>query len=159
MPVPAAEGLRLVGEYGAAERWIAVLVTMRPSGTPGVSVVNAGVLAHPVTGHPVIGCVARGHTAKLTNLRRDPRATLVFRSGWEWVAVEGPVELAGPDDPLLPPERQRVLLRDIYLAAGGQHPDLDEYDRVMAREHRTAVLLRPDRFVTNPPGTEHLEHG
>lgn len=143
-------------EYGAAEHWLAVLVTSGRD-APSVSVVNAGVLPHPVTGDPTVAFVARGATAKLTNLRRDPRATLVFRSGWEWVAARGPVELAGPDDPLAGVDL-RQLLRDIYLAAGGEHPDLDEYDRAMAAERRTAVLLKPARFTTNPPGTEHVEN-
>ena len=49
------------------------------------------------------------------------------------------------------------LLRDVFHAAGGAHEDLDTYDRVMATERRTAVLLRPERFATNPPGTEHEE--
>ena len=87
-----------------------------------MSVVNAGVLPHPLTGKPVLAFVARGGTAKLVNLRAHPRATLVFRAGWEWIAVRGPVELAGPEDPLPgitdePPAgggRLRVLLRDIY---------------------------------------------
>ena len=143
-------------EYGAAEHWLAVLVTSGRD-APSVSVVNAGVLPHPVTGDPTVAFVARGATAKLTNLRKDPRATLVFRSGWEWVAARGPVELAGPDDPLAGVDL-RQLLRDIYLAAGGEHPDLDEYDRAMAAERRTAVLLKPARFTTNPPGTEHVEN-
>jgi len=99
-------------------------------------------------------------TAKLVNLRANPKATLVFRSGWEWLGVTGPVALAGPDDPLsgLPPNRLPSLLREIYLAAGGNHPDLDAYDLAMATERRTAALLTPQRFTTNPPGTEHEEH-
>jgi hypothetical protein len=52
-----------------------------------------------------------------------------------------------------------MLLRDIYAAAGGQHDDLAEYDRVMASERRTAVLVTPGQFRTNPAGTEHQEHG
>jgi len=156
MSLSIEEGLRLVREYGAAEHWLAVLVTSGRD-APSVSVVNAGVLPHPVTGDPTVAFVARGATAKLTNLRKDPRATLVFRSGWEWVAARGPVELAGPDDPLAGVDL-RQLLRDIYLAAGGEHPDLDEYDRAMAAERRTAVLLKPARFTTNPPGTEHVEN-
>jgi PPOX class probable F420-dependent enzyme len=156
MSLSIEEGLRLVRAYGAAERWLAVLVTTGRD-APSVSVVNAGVLPHPSTGEPVVAFVARGSTAKLTNLRADPRATLVFRSGWEWVAVRGPVELAGPDDPLAGVDL-RGLLRDIFTAAGGEHPDLAEYDRVMATERRTAVLLKPERFTTNPPGTEHEEH-
>lgn len=157
--ITTEEGLRQVGGLAGAEHWLAVLVTTRPDGEPGVSLVNAGILAHPRTGETIIGFVARGATAKLTNLRATPKATLVFRSGWEWIAVTGPVELAGPDDELagLPGERLPQLLRDIYLAAGGDHPDLDEYDRVMRAQRRTAVLLRPSRFVTNPSGSDHEE--
>lgn len=153
------DGLRLVSRLGGAEQWLAVLVTTRPDGTPGVSVVNAGIVPHPVTGRTVVGLVCRGHTAKLRNLRGTPRATLVFRSGWEWVAVSGRVDLAGPDDPLpgLPDGALPQLLRDIYAAAGGIHADLAEYDRVMAAQRRAAALLDPERFTTNPPGTDHEE--
>ena len=153
--------LDLVRTIGAADRWLAVLVTTAADGTPAPSVVNAGVLPHPVDGEPVVAFVARGATAKLAHLRRVPRATLVFRAGWEWIAVRGPAELAGPDDPLpgLPATALAGLLRAVYHAAGGQHDDLPAYDRAMAAERRTAVLVRPHRFTTNPPGTEHQEHG
>ncbi|NUT99073.1 MAG: pyridoxamine 5'-phosphate oxidase [Saccharothrix sp.] len=155
----AEDGLRIVAELAGAERWLAVLVTTKPNGEPGVSLVNAGILAHPVTGETVIAFVSRGKTAKLANLRENPKATLVFRSGWEWISVTGPVELAGPDDRLagIGDEELRLLLRDIYAAAGGDHPDLDEYDRVMREDRRTAVLLTPARFTSNPPGTDHEE--
>ncbi len=154
-----AVGLDLVRASGAPQHWLAVLVTTRRDGQPSVSLVNAGVLRHPVTGQDTVAFVARGATAKLVNLRADPRATLVFRDGWEWVAVRGPVELAGPDDSLPGLADLPQLLRDIYAAAGGEHDDIDTYDRVMATEHRTAVLVTPERFTTNPPGTEHQEHG
>ena len=152
-------GLDLVRARGAADRWLAVLVTLRPDGEPSTSVVNAGVLAHPVTGEPRVAFVARGATAKLANLRRHPRATLVFRAGWEWVSVAGRVELAGPDDPLtgLDPAALPGLLRDVFHAAGGSHDDLAGYDAVMASERRTAVLVAPERFATNPPGAEHRD--
>jgi len=161
MALSAEEGLRLVREYGGGDRWLAVLVTLRPDGRPSASVVNAGVLPHPVGGSTTVAFVARGGTAKLANLRRDPHVALVFRSGWEWVAVHGSAELAGPDDPLpgIGPDGLPQLLRDIYHAAGGSHGDLAEYDRVMAAERRTAVLVHPYRFTTNPAGTEHEEHG
>ncbi len=154
------EGLDLVARYGAPERWISVLVTLRRDGEPGTSVVNAGILPHPVTGERLVAFVSRGGTVKLANLRRHPRATLVFRTGWEWVAVSGPVDLAGPDDTLpgLAPSAVPGLLRDVFHAAGGHHGDLDEYDRVMTAERRAAVLLHPERFTTNPPGTGHEEH-
>lgn len=159
MTLSIEEGLRLVREHGAAEHWLAVLVTQRADASPAVSVVNAGILPDPVTAAPAVALVARGGTAKLANLRRTPRATLVFRARWEWVAVTGPTRLAGPDDPLpgLDPAAVPQLLRDIYTAAGGRHPDLTTYDAVMAAERRTAVLLGPQRFTANPPGTDHQE--
>ena len=46
-------------------------------------------------------------------------------------------------------ERLRLLLREIFSAAGGTHDDWDTYDRVMAAEHRTAVLITPQRVYTN----------
>ena len=52
----------------------------------------------PVDASPVVGLVAQGRSAKLRHLRQRPHATVVFRAGWEWAAVEGPTELAGPDD-------------------------------------------------------------
>jgi PPOX class probable F420-dependent enzyme len=146
------DGLRRVTELAQTENWLAVLVTTRQDGDPAVSVVNAGILPHPVTGEPTVALVSRGNTAKLANLRAHPRATLVFRAGWQWIAVSGPTELAGPDDqhPSLPADALPQVLRDIYHAAGGQHPDLDEYDREMVADRRTAVFVTPARFATNP---------
>jgi PPOX class probable F420-dependent enzyme len=154
-----SRGLELVSALGRQDHWLAVLVTRRRSGEPAASVVNAGVLDHPLTGERVVGFVARGGTAKLANLRRHSQATLVFRAGWDWIAVSGPIELVGPDDDMagIDAEQLRSLLRSVYHAAGGVHPDLDEYDRAMVADRRTAVLLKPQRFTSNPPGTDHQE--
>jgi PPOX class probable F420-dependent enzyme len=136
-----------VRKFVSRENGLAVVATSRADGGPHASVVNAGVLDHPVSGEPVVGLVAQGGSAKLRHLRARPRAAVTFRVGWEWVTVEGSTELAGPDDPMqgIDQERLRLLLREVFTAAGGTHDDFDEYDRVMAAEGRTAVLLRPDR--------------
>jgi hypothetical protein len=42
------------------------------------------------------------------------------------------------------------LLRAIFIAAGGQHDDWDEFDAVMVRERRLAVLIDPLRVYSNP---------
>ena len=141
--------LDLVRRLSAAEHGLAVVATTRRDGTVHASVVNAGVLDDPVTGRPSLGLVAQGDARKLSHLRRAGRAAVVFRSGWEWVTVEGPVRLAGPDDPLdgLAPDQRAGLLRAIFTAAGGTHDDWDEYDRVMAEEGRTAVLVDPARIT------------
>jgi hypothetical protein len=75
------EGLAAIRALAPAENWLAVLVTTRPDGEPAVSVVNAGILPHPRSGDPVVALLSRGRTAKLRNLRANPKATLVFRSG------------------------------------------------------------------------------
>jgi PPOX class probable F420-dependent enzyme len=123
---------------------LAVVAVSRPNGTVGASVVNVGVLDHPHDGTPVVGFVVRGDAAKLRRLRLQPRATVTVRAAWEWVTVEGPVELAGPDDPFGAVD-QPGLLRAIFQSAGGTHEDWDAFDRVMAEERRAAVLLRPER--------------
>jgi len=133
---------RLVeGDHG-----LVVVSALRPDGTIQSS--------HPVTGAQVVGLVSRGDAHRLGYLRARPRATVVVRAGWEWASAEGPVELAGPGDPMpgVDAERLRLLLREIFTAAGGTHDDWPTYDRVMAEERRVAVLVTPER--TRPaPGT------
>lgn len=131
---------------------LCVISTLRRDGRAHSTVVNAGVLEHPVNGGRVVALVAVGGSRKLRNLRADPRATIVARAGWRWAAVEGDAELVGPDDPHpgVDGEALRSLLRDIFRAAGGAHDDWDTYDRVMADERRAAVLISPRRVYTNP---------
>jgi PPOX class probable F420-dependent enzyme len=141
----------LVRRLVAADQGLAVVATTRPDGTVHASLVNAGVLDDPVRGRPCVGLVVRGDTRKLSHLRRAGRAAVVFRSGWEWVSVEGHVRIIGPDDPLdgISPDALAALLRDIFTAAGGTHDDWDAYDRVVAEERRTAVLVEPARITSN----------
>ena len=90
----------------------------------------------------------RGGARKLTNLRARPHATVVFRAGWDWVAVEGETALAGPDDPLDGLDKPGVLLliRSIYVAAVGGTPEQwSELDAAVEAERHTAVLVRPIR--------------
>lgn len=132
---------------------LCVVVTRRPDGTPHTSVVNAGVLPHPLTGERVVGFVAAGGARKLAHLRADPTIAVVVRAGWQWAAAEGSAQLVGPDDrhPEVDDERLRLLLREVFAAAGGTHDDWDTYDRVMRDERRTAVLVAPTR-LTGVPG-------
>jgi PPOX class probable F420-dependent enzyme len=143
-----AADLDLVRRLGAADHGLAVVATTRGAGSVQASLVNAGVLDHPVGGEPVLGIVVRGDALKVRLMRRAGRAAVTFRAGWEWVTVEGPVSIIGPADPApgveLPP-----LLRAIFTAAGGTHEDWDEFDRVMADEGRLAVFVSPARISSN----------
>jgi len=131
---------------------LAVVVTRRADQTPHTTVVNAGVVPHPVTGDLAVAFVAAGGTRKLVHLRADPTVAVVVRAGWQWTAVEGGAQLIGPDDldPEVDDERLRLLLREIFSAAGGTHDDWDGYDRTMREERRTAVLIAPTRVYSNP---------
>ena len=138
---------------GSRESGLAVAITGRADGSFPATVVNAGVLDHPVTGEAVVGFVARGSARKLANLRVRPQLTVVFRSGWEWVAVEGTADLAGPDDLLagMQPGDLPRLLREVYAAAaGGTADDWADLDDTIAAERHTAVLVRPLRIYSNP---------
>jgi PPOX class probable F420-dependent enzyme len=133
---------------------LCVLTTLRADGSVQASVVNSGVLHHPVTGASVVGLVAAGGSLKLRHLRADPRATVISRAGWRWATVEGVAEIVGPDDsqPDIDAEALRRLLQDVFQAAGGSHDDWDAFDRVMRDERRAAVLISPNRAYTNPTG-------
>jgi PPOX class probable F420-dependent enzyme len=132
------------------EQFLAVVSTVRADGTIQSSVVNAGVLPHPIDGTEVVGFVTYGQ-AKLANLRARPQLSVTFRSGWEWATVEGRAELIGPDDPhaAVDAEGLRLLLRQVFTAAGGTHDDWEAYDRAMAEQRRTAVLVTPTRVYSN----------
>ena len=132
-----------------AESGLAVISTLRAD-AEGVqaSVVNVAFMAHPIVEEaaPIVAFVTYGGV-KLAHLRARPTATATVRSGWRWATVEGSVELIGPDDPHpgVDDERLRLLLREIFTAAGGTHDDWPTYDRVMREQRRTAVLLTPTR--------------
>jgi PPOX class probable F420-dependent enzyme len=134
----------------AKENGLAGVTVVRADGTPHSSLVNAGVVDHPSTGRPVVGYVTYG-PVKLRNLRERPATSLLWRSGWQWVGVEGSSELIGPDDPAdgIDAEGLRLLLRAVFSGAGGTHDDWDAFDRVMREERRTAVLLAPTRVYGN----------
>jgi PPOX class probable F420-dependent enzyme len=137
-----------VRELVAAERGLAVVATLRADGTVQASVVNAGVVEHPLTGVEVVAFVGVGGSVKLRHLRRRPRATVVFRAAWRWVSVEGRTTLIGPDDPVegFAPSRVPQLIRDVYLSTGATHDDWPTFDRVMAEERRCVVLVEPERI-------------
>jgi hypothetical protein len=141
--------LELVRRLAAADKGLAVVSTTRPDGTVHSSVVNAGLFDHPLTKEPTVAYVAIGNAYKLRLLATAGRANAVFRAGWEWVSVEGPVDILGPDHPRpdFPAEQIPQLLRDIFTAAGGTHDNWAEYDRVMAEERRTAVFITPARIT------------
>lgn len=135
----------------ASEQGLVTVATVRADGTVQASLVNAGVLTDPISDGDVGAFVTYG-PAKLANLRARPQVALTARSGWQWATVEGTAQIIGPDDPHgdVDAERLRLLLREVFTAAGGTHDDWDAYDATMVTDRRAAVLVTPTRVYSNP---------
>lgn len=114
-----------------ADNHRAVLVTHRGSGGLQTSPITVGA---DDDGMAVIS--SRETAYKVRNLQGDPRATLcVFTDDFfgPWVQIEGTAEI------ITLPDAMEGLV-EYYRRIRGEHPDWDEYRRVMREERR--VLIR-----------------
>lgn len=143
--------LDTVRSFLSDEHGLAVVSTVQADGAVLSTVVNCGVIDHPVTHEPRLAFVSLGGAARLRHIRGGSPVTAAIRRGWNWVSVTGAAELIGPDDNAhaLDADRIRILLRDIFSAAGGDHDDWDTYDQTMRDQARTAVLITPSRIRGN----------
>lgn len=152
---PDADGtpIQEVRSFLGDEHGLATVSTTQADGRVLSSVANCGVMAHPVTGEACVALVSRGDAARLGHIRRGSEVTVLVRRGWAWRAVTGPADIIGPDDNVhssgttFDAETLRLLMRQVYQAAGGDHDDYDEYDRVMATERRAAVFVSAVRIL------------
>ena len=118
-----------------------VLTTFRSSGAGQMSVVNVGVY---VEGIAFTACDFR---AKVVNLRRDPRCTiLVSRDDWsDYVVLEGRARISSRDD--TDAERLRLGLREVERSIyGREHPDWEAYDDEMRRDRYAIVVVTPEHY-------------
>jgi PPOX class probable F420-dependent enzyme len=138
-----------VRDFLADDYGLAVVSTTQADGRVLSTVVNCGVIDHPVTGEATVALVSRGGAARLGHVRRGSEVTIAVQRGWRWIGVTGACDLIGPDDPheAIDAERLRLLLREVFQAAGGHHDDYDEYDRAMAEDGRTCMFVRPTRII------------
>ena len=114
-----------------------VLLTRRRDGSAQASPVTGGVDA---SGRLVISTYP--DRAKTTNLRRDPRASVVVLSDdWNgpWVQIDADAEVVGMPDAL-------DGLVDYYRAISGEHPDWDDYRSAMVRQDKVLLRLTPTRW-------------
>jgi PPOX class probable F420-dependent enzyme len=120
---------------------IGVLATIKSDGHPQLSPITPTYDRR--TG--VIRVSTVEGTAKLANLRRDPRAALEVTSsdGWEWATAEGSATLVGPGTDPYGPEVEALV--DYYRAAAGEHPDWEEYRSVMVSDRRVLIVLAVER--------------
>ena len=124
-----------------SENHTAVLTTFRRSGTAQMSIVSTGVHRGGVA---FAACDFR---AKVVNLERDPRCTLlVSRSDWsDYVVIEGRAHISSPDN--TDAEKLRLAHRDLQRSiAGREHPDWQEYDEEMRAGRYAIVVVLPEHY-------------
>ena len=122
-----------------SENQRAVLTTFRRNGAAQMSIVTTGAYSDGAA------FTTTEDRAKLSNLKRDPRCSLLIshESWWGYVVLEGQARVMSPDN--TDAEVLRQALRDVYRAASGEeHSDWDEYDRAMVDDRRAAVVVVPE---------------
>ena len=117
----------------------AVLSTFRRSGAAQLSIVIVGAYADGAA------FTTTEDRAKLLNLRRDARCSLlVSQDGWwGFIVLEGTAQIMAADN--TDAETLRQAFRDVYRSISGEHPDWGEYDRAMIADCRAVVIVRPER--------------
>ena len=118
----------------------AVLSTFRRSGAAQLSIVVVGNYGDGAA------FTTTEDRAKLANLRRDPRCSLLVSqdSWWGFVVLEGTARVMAADN--TDPEELRQAFREVYRSISGEHPDWDEYDRAMVEDRRAVVVVVPERI-------------
>ena len=140
-----------VQKFLSLETGLATVSTIQMSGGILSSVVNCGVLPHPITQELCVAFVSAGNAARLKHIERGSQVTVAIRREWKWVSVSGEADLFGPEDlsENFDPEQLRILLRDVFISAGGVHDDFEEYDKVMASDKRVVVCVSIERIRGN----------
>ena len=159
IPVSGRE-VCILGRGTTLGRPLALLLSQkRPTANAAVTVVHTGVPNWPdYTRRAEIVVAAAGVPGILRAEHVRPGAVVVGGGvRYEGRRLlpdvdEGVAEIAGPDDPqpwLSDADQLRLLLREIFTAAGGTHDDWDAYDATMVEQRRTAVLVAPTRVYSN----------
>jgi len=120
---------------------LGVLATLMPDGRPHLSTIT-----YSVDESTTIRVSLTDSRVKTRNLRTDPRASLHVTgdSPWSWVTAEGTGKLS----PVATEPNDATVdeLVEYYRAASGEHPDWDEYRRVMVEDQRLVLRLDVTRL-------------
>jgi len=121
-----------------ASRRNGTLTTIKRDGRPQLSQVSYAWSPEART----LRVSTRASLAKVHNLRRDPRASMLVtdEAGWSYAVLEGTAGLSdtasAPDDAVVDE------LVELYRTISGQeHPDWDDYRRVMVADGRLLLTL------------------
>jgi PPOX class probable F420-dependent enzyme len=117
-----------------------VLVTTKRDGRPQLSNIT-----YSLGDDGVVRISVTASRAKTANARRDPRVSLyVTRDDfYAYAVIEGRAEVT----PVATDPRDETVeeLIEYYRTAAGEHPDWDEYRRVMVADGRLVLRIHPER--------------
>ena len=149
MPATAASGQTPVFDPAllalAASRNLGALAALKRDGRPQLTMVNFALDSSDPAAPTVRVSVVDGR-AKVANLLRDPRGSLLVTSpdGWSYAVLEGDAELS----PVAAAEDDEVVdeLVELYRTIRGEdHPDWADYRRAMVDDGRRILRLRVTR--------------
>ena len=134
----------------AADHHLGGLAALKRDGRPQLSMVNYA-FDPQADGGPLVRVSVVDGRAKVANLRRDPRASLLVTSGdgWSYAVLEGDAELS----PVARAEDDATVdeLVELFRTIRGQdHPDWDEYRAAMVADGRLVLRLRVTRVYGLP---------
>jgi PPOX class probable F420-dependent enzyme len=121
-----------------AARNLGSLATIKRDGRPQLS----NVSYHFDPDSMLIRMSLTGDRAKVKNLQRDPRASLLVSSsdGWSYAVAEGDMSLSEVAADVHDDTVEELI--EVYrLVAGKEHPDWDEYRQAMVDDRRLVGRL------------------
>jgi PPOX class probable F420-dependent enzyme len=133
MPVTLSEKVR----FFLQERRFAVLATINKDGTPQLT-----TMWYLLEGDTIVMNTKVGRT-KERNMRRDPRISLCFEEGYNYLTVSGTVEMIDDQD---------IAQHDIYRLAvryDGEEAAMRQMEEQFSKEIRVTLRLKCERIIDN----------
>ena len=129
---------RMFGERGRG-----ILATLKAGGRPQLSTIDFCYDA----GSRIARISTVDGSAKVANLRRDPRASLYVGTSdlASYAVAEGSVVLS-PTSASLDDETVEELIEVYRLIGGKEHPDWADYRRAMVADGRLVLRLKVERL-------------
>lgn len=130
MPVELSEKARAF----LREKRFAVLATLNRDGTPQLT-----TMWYLLENDGTILMNTRAGRLKERNMRRDPRISLCFEDGYNYLTIKGRVEMI--DDP-------KISQRDIYRLSARYHGEEKarrQMENQFSKEQRVTLHLKPEK--------------
>jgi PPOX class probable F420-dependent enzyme len=129
----------------AAGRNLGTLAALKRNGRPQLSMVNFALDQAGPAGPSVRVSVVDGR-AKVANLLRDPRGSLMVTSpdGWSYAVLEGDVSFS-PVAEARDDETVEELVELFRTIRGEEHSDWEDYRRAMVQDRRRILRLQVTR--------------